>query len=294
MQLLAGAQLVEVDFSVREDRALFGAAQNIVLAYGRESAPIKENRVAITQSISGIGALRIGGEFLARHFPGSKSIYLPNPTQEQWKEISKVVKEKGHFPFFDMAYQDFASGDVDRDAFALRHFIAEGHQVALSQSFAKAMDGSAQKHALAGISYYMSAPLNWREVIGNPVHTAIYIAFTLTACALFSKTWIEVSGSGPRGVAKHLEESGMVMAGHREQSMHKELKRVIPIGALSVCADFLGALGSGTGILLAVTIIYSYFEVSVRESSGMGIMPPQLPSPSPLRRDTSCWQRRSQ
>ncbi|CAD6927083.1 unnamed protein product, partial [Tilletia caries] len=249
MQLLAGAQLVEVDFSVREDRALFGAAQNIVLAYGRESAPIKENRVAITQSISGIGALRIGGEFVARHFPGSKSIYLPNPTQEQWKEISKVVKEKGHFPFFDMAYQDFASGDVDRDAFALRHFIAEGHQVALSQSFAK-------KHALAGISYYMSAPLNWREVIGNPVHTAIYIAFTLTACALFSKTWIEVSGSGPRGVAKHLEESGMVMAGHREQSMHKELKRVIPIGALSVCADFLGALGSGTGILLAVTIIY--------------------------------------
>ncbi|KAE8180815.1 hypothetical protein CF336_g9146 [Tilletia laevis] len=273
MQLLAGAQLVEVDFSVREDRALFGAAQNIVLAYGRESAPIKENRVAITQSISGIGALRIGGEFVARHFPGSKSIYLPNPTQEQWKEISKVVKEKGHFPFFDMAYQDFASGDVDRDAFALRHFIAEGHQVALSQSFAKNM------------SLY---------VIGNPVHTAIYIAFTLTACALFSKTWIEVSGSGPRGVAKHLEESGMVMAGHREQSMHKELKRVIPIGALSVCADFLGALGSGTGILLAVTIIYSYFEVSVRESSGMGIMPPQLPSPSPLRRDTSCWQRRSQ
>ncbi|CAD6984593.1 unnamed protein product [Tilletia controversa] len=172
-----------------------------------------------------------------------------------------------------MAYQDFASGDVDRDAFALRHFIAEGHQVALSQSFAKNM------------SLY---------VIGNPVHTAIYIAFTLTACALFSKTWIEVSGSGPRGVAKHLEESGMVMAGHREQSMHKELKRVIPIGALSVCADFLGALGSGTGILLAVTIIYSYFEVSVRESSGMGIMPPQLPSPSPLRRDTSCWQRRSQ
>lgn len=60
----------------------------------------------------------------------------------------------------------------------------------------------------------------------------------------------------------------MVMAGHREQSMYKELKRVIPtaaafggatIGALSVCADMMGALGSGTGILLAVTMIYSYF-----------------------------------
>lgn len=52
------------------------------------------------------------------------------------------------------------------------------------------------------------------------------------------------------------------MAGHREQSMYKELKRVIPtaasfggaiIGALSVASDLIGALGSGTGILLAVT-----------------------------------------
>lgn len=50
-----------------------------------------------------------------------------------------MVKSKGHFPFFDMAYQGFASGDVDRDAFALRHFVSEGHQVALSQSFAKNM-----------------------------------------------------------------------------------------------------------------------------------------------------------
>jgi len=56
------------------------------------------------------------------------------------------------------------------------------------------------------------------------------------------------------------------MAGHREGSMYKELKRVIPtaaafggavLGLLSVAADLLGAIGSGTGILMAVTIIYS-------------------------------------
>jgi hypothetical protein len=48
--------------------------------------------------------------------------------------------------------------------------------------------------------------------------------------------------------------------------MYKELKRVIPtaaafggaiLGLLSVAADLMGALGSGTGILMAVTIIYS-------------------------------------
>ena len=32
----------------------------------------------------------------------------------------------------------------------------------------------------------------------------------------------------------------------------------------------LGAIGSGTGILLAVTIIYQYFEIFVKEQSEMG------------------------
>ena len=38
-----------------------------------------------------------------------------------------------------MAYQGFASGDVDGDAFAVRHFVEQGHNVALCQSFAKNM-----------------------------------------------------------------------------------------------------------------------------------------------------------
>lgn len=38
-----------------------------------------------------------------------------------------------------MAYQGFASGSTSRDAFAVRHFVSEGHQVALAQSFAKNM-----------------------------------------------------------------------------------------------------------------------------------------------------------
>jgi len=73
----------------------------------------------------------------------------------------------------------------------------------------------------------------------------------LSACALFSKTWIEVSGSSPRDVAKQLKDQQLVMRGHRDASMYKELKRIIPtaaafgglcIGALSVSADMLGKL----------------------------------------------------
>jgi len=37
------------------------------------------------------------------------------------------------------------------------------------------------------------------------------------------------------------------------------------IGALTIVADFMGAIGSGTGILLAVTIIYGYFEMVTKE-----------------------------
>ncbi|KAK7791952.1 hypothetical protein R5R35_002439 [Gryllus longicercus] len=62
-----------------------------------------------------------------------------DPKPEQWKEISAVVKKKNLFPFFDMAYQGFASGDVTRDAFAVREFVKDGHQIVLTQSYAKNM-----------------------------------------------------------------------------------------------------------------------------------------------------------
>lgn len=60
-----------------------------------------------------------------------------DPTQEQWRELSQLLLQKGHFVFFDMAYQGFASGDPDRDAFALRHFVADGHLPMVAQSYAK-------------------------------------------------------------------------------------------------------------------------------------------------------------
>jgi len=60
-----------------------------------------------------------------------------DPTHEQWREISNVVKNRNHISFFDCAYQGFASGNADVDAFSLRHFVSEGHNIILAQSFAK-------------------------------------------------------------------------------------------------------------------------------------------------------------
>lgn len=62
-----------------------------------------------------------------------------DPRPEQWKEMSDLIKKRNLLVFFDMAYQGFASGDIDRDAWAVRYFIEQGHNILLSQSFAKNM-----------------------------------------------------------------------------------------------------------------------------------------------------------
>lgn len=139
------------------------------------------------------------------------------------------------------------------------------------------LEDSPQLHTVGGLSYYLSPPTSITDAAKDPLHTLVNVAFTLVVCAVISKAWIDISGSGPRDVAKQLKENGMVMAGHRDVSLYKELKRIIPtaaawggatIGALSVAADLIGAFGSGTGVLMAVTTIYSYFEIGVRESGG--------------------------
>eukprot|EP00698_Gefionella_okellyi_P006474 TRINITY_DN15808_c0_g1_i1.p1 TRINITY_DN15808_c0_g1~~TRINITY_DN15808_c0_g1_i1.p1 ORF type:complete len:420 (-),score=94.45 TRINITY_DN15808_c0_g1_i1:29-1288(-) len=62
-----------------------------------------------------------------------------DPSLAQWKELSALCKDQGHFVFFDSAYQGFASGDPARDAAPIRQFIADGHNVVVAQSFAKNM-----------------------------------------------------------------------------------------------------------------------------------------------------------
>ncbi|CAG9310625.1 unnamed protein product [Blepharisma stoltei] len=60
-----------------------------------------------------------------------------DPTQEQWAEIHDVITRRQHLAFFDMAYQGFASGNPDDDAYGLRYFVKEQNSVLLAQSFAK-------------------------------------------------------------------------------------------------------------------------------------------------------------
>jgi len=134
---------------------------------------------------------------------------------------------------------------------------------------------------VGGLAYYLSPPKSAMEIIYNPLHVLVYLVFILGSCAMFARFWIDISGNNARQVARNLRAQGFTIAGGMgtERSMIKQLNKHIPIAAafggmclalLSVSADFLGAIGSGTGILLAVTIIYQYVEILAREGASMG------------------------
>ena len=46
-----------------------------------------------------------------------------DPTQDQWKKICEVMKANSLIPFFDSAYQGFASGSLEKDIWPVRYFL---------------------------------------------------------------------------------------------------------------------------------------------------------------------------
>lgn len=124
------------------------------------------------------------------------------------------------------------------------------------------------------MAYYLSPPASVLALASDPVRAFTYILFILISCAIFSRTWIEVSGSGPKDVLKSLKEQNVTAYGGTDKLLEKKLKMYIPIaaalggaciGVLSLMADFLGAIGSGTGILLTCGIVYDFYESYTRE-----------------------------
>lgn len=78
-----------------------------------------------------------------------------DPTREQWAEIANVIAQKKHFPFFDCAYQGFASGDLARDAWAIRFFVDLGFELCIAQSFAKNFGLYGER---AGAFHFVTSP----------------------------------------------------------------------------------------------------------------------------------------
>lgn len=78
-----------------------------------------------------------------------------DPTQDQWKKIAEIMKQKKHFPFFDCAYQGFASGSLSRDAWAINYFVEQGFELMIAQSYAKNFGLYGER---AGCFHFVGAP----------------------------------------------------------------------------------------------------------------------------------------
>jgi preprotein translocase subunit SecY len=98
-----------------------------------------------------------------------------------------------------------------------------------------------------------------------------YLASLSLMAMVFSVLWISTSGMDAASVAEQIEGIGMQIPGYRsdKKTMGGVLNRYIPalavlgglaIGLLAAFADFTGAIGTGTGILLTVMIVYNYYE----------------------------------
>ncbi|TBU35803.1 aspartate aminotransferase [Dichomitus squalens] len=120
-----------------------------------------------------------------------------DPTREQWGQIADVLLEKGHFAFFDCAYQGFASGDLDNDAWAVREFVRRNVPLLVCQSFAKnaGLYGervgalhvvSPSKEAAVRIKSQLSV-LARSEISNPPAHGARLVSLILNNSELFEE-----------------------------------------------------------------------------------------------------------
>lgn len=98
-----------------------------------------------------------------------------DPTHAQWEEVQAIMAERKLFPWFDSAYQGFASGDPDADAWAVRMFASKGMEMLVCQSFAKNFGLYCERigalHVVAGDAASASAVLSMVEVIVRPMYS---------------------------------------------------------------------------------------------------------------------------
>ncbi len=133
-----------------------------------------------------------------------------------------------------------------------------------------------------GLVAWINAPnVVGKIIMGNItgadfIHTLIYMLFMVAGAAIFSIFWVQTSGMDAASQAKQIMSSGLQIPGFRrdERVLERILARYImpltvmgglAVGLLAAVADVSGALSRGTGILLAVMIIYQFYERIARE-----------------------------
>jgi len=120
---------------------------------------------------------------------------------------------------------------------------------------------------------YLSLLSGSTVVFGIPewLHIVVYTLIYITMCVIFGQFWMEASGMSASAVAKQITTTGLSIPGFRndprivEQILDKYISTIAILGSmfvglLAVMADVTGAIGTGTGILLTVSIVAKFYE----------------------------------
>ncbi len=137
----------------------------------------------------------------------------------------------------------------------------------------------ADQNPVSGLIYYLSVNsrgfffdlLAGNFVLNELLRAVTYVSFLAIFSMIFSIFWVSTSSMDAKSVANQIEGAGMQIPGYRRDPRIVEsvLNRYIPalsvlggitVGLLAGTADLLGAIGTGTGMLLTVMIIYNYYE----------------------------------
>jgi len=131
-----------------------------------------------------------------------------DPTNDQWMRIADVFERKRLFPYFDCAYQGFATGNIANDAWAVRHFDERGFEMLISQSYAKNMGLYGERIGALSIvarsdEIALRAKSQLRPLVrvmysNPPVHGAKIVHAILSDPANFEKWEIQLKGMADR------------------------------------------------------------------------------------------------
>jgi aromatic-amino-acid transaminase len=131
-RLLPNAVVAISDPSWENHRALFESAGFPVQNYRYyDAASHGVNRAGMLEDLRNLPAQSIVVLHACCHNPTGVDLSL-----DDWKAVLEVLRERGHVPFLDIAYQGFGAG-IDEDAFAVRLFAASGLPFFVSSSFSK-------------------------------------------------------------------------------------------------------------------------------------------------------------
>jgi preprotein translocase subunit SecY len=148
----------------------------------------------------------------------------------------------------------------------------------LLESWGKPLLGTFQNGvAASGLVKWVDSPSIVLSLINKTMtselvlQAIVYSTLLIAGSAFFSVLWVKTANMSAESQAKQILSSGMQIPGFRRDPRVLEsiLNRYIPgltvmggalVGLLAAFADLLGALSRGTGILLAVMIIYKLYE----------------------------------